>query len=165
MPIRSFFTACLMTLAVACGSESNVVRPPIAMESDASARDHVRGAGMAQDEAFSVILDWALAQHGGTLIFTTPTGDPATSVADVAVRLFMPAHGHDGFYPAVRVHAQDNDAFALDHLYPSMPGDWQVDVRATVNGTRDKAVLAINFPNETVERFKHASDGTTHPCH
>ncbi len=73
-------------------------------------------------------------------------GAPLDS-ATVAVRLFMPDHGHGtGVKPAISAAGTPGD-YKLDQLNLWMPGLWEVTVEATPTaGTKDLTIFRVCIP-------------------
>jgi hypothetical protein len=107
-------------------------------------------ATLATSGAFSVRLLWLDGPNVSRnstlrLSFFAPGGEPATTVADVSVRLWMTTMVHGGGDAQQKTHWVEGVAsdVVVDNFSFTMGGPWDVHVKATVNGQADEAVIPV----------------------
>lgn len=145
----------LVCLVPACGSDGGSqaeMQPAVtAMRVEPDAQGWLNVSVPSAKGVFGVRVGWQLERREALLAFITE-GYRALDVDDVKVRLVMPEHGHDGLGPPKVVPAPPTvGRWQVTDLAPSMSGDWELRIDATVQGKTDRATLYLHFPASALE--------------
>jgi hypothetical protein len=138
-------------LLAACGSrkaaQHDAAPPPAAPLTDGVDQT------TADTGAFTVALQWLIGPAWRTesscrLIFAAAAGQPVASVAGVALRPFMPSMGHPGDVADLQLAADPEHANVVlaSGFKLRMPGPWELEIAATVNGRSGTAKVPVDVP-------------------
>lgn len=142
-----FFPIVITSLLMfsACGSKS---------DSNSGASASSANAVESEQKVFYATMVWdeplkaGTKDQKGTLAFTDSHMVAASSVTVNGFRLLMPSMGHGSYDGDQKYTAVEGspDKVRVEGVYFTMggaPGEWVVDVTATVNGTEDKVRLEL----------------------
>ena len=153
-----FFAVLTLLFCMSCGrndsadSSKNPNTPP------PPSNDSTRGAPpgsyeLAGTQQWKVGINWGVGptvfdnnhpMSSATIWFSDLDGHPTKSITNVTVKPWMPdmGHGTGRFQPKVTV--LDGERVRIDNIAFSMPGAWQLQITASVNGIQDQAKIAVN---------------------
>jgi YtkA-like len=149
---KSFWTVfCL--LAFGCGPKSESHEP--GAESSPPQSDNVAAADIRADawsarRTFGVTWSWDTAVKAETFVnaevtFITPEGKAPDSVVDIEIDPWMPSMGHGTATDDQQISPVIGSPgkFKIKGIYFIMGGPWEIRLKATVNGSADRAALKV----------------------
>lgn len=153
LPKKSVCTLFFL-LAFGCGKESRSREPgaePSPPQSDNITAGSPRPDVWSERRRFRVNWAWDTAVKAEALVsavltFVTPEGKSPNSVAQIEIDPWMPSMGHGtATVDQVIVPAHGRPGvFQINGLYFIMGGPWEIRIRATVDGSEDRAALKVN---------------------
>lgn len=129
----------------ACGTNTSAT-------GDVAATSEASGAGYRSEKGqFFVKEQWdappsTTGRHEVTLAFRNAAGEPLMGITDVTVKPWMKIHGHGAPGEAIKVTNQGNgSSWKVEGLTFTMPGPWELEVRARKDGVEDKAEVKVEI--------------------
>jgi hypothetical protein len=163
-----FTTLLILTSLLACGYSQNKKDPipeaplPLPSTADGLAATEEQKLDLvipedlgfaSQNKHFVATLEWlsplkAKQKLKARLIFATSQRTAPTSVSEIIFDPQMRSMGH-GTYTDDQVITKEGSSeyiFAVEGIYFTMGGPWEVDITAEVDGNTDTVVIPVKIP-------------------